>query len=47
VNKRQQLDDFLRQCTSGSGSGSKWGVCALLLSDKSETSALYKSLAMR
>ncbi|EFN59909.1 hypothetical protein CHLNCDRAFT_132941 [Chlorella variabilis] len=48
VNKQQHLADFLRQCTSGTGGGSsKWGVCALLLSDKSETSALYKSLALR
>lgn len=29
------------------GGGAKWGVCALLLSDRSETSALYKSLALR
>ncbi|KAL4447472.1 hypothetical protein ABPG75_004691 [Micractinium tetrahymenae] len=47
VNKQAQLTDFLRQCTSGAGSSSKWGVCALLLSDKGETSALYKSLALR
>lgn len=47
LSKASQLPDFLRQCTAGAGSAAKWGVCALLLSDKSETSALYKSLALR
>ncbi|KAI3429290.1 hypothetical protein D9Q98_005386 [Chlorella vulgaris] len=47
VSKQSHLSDFLRQCTSGGGSSSKWGACALLLSDKSETSSLYKSLALR
>ena len=55
VNRLPQLDDFLQQCTRGGGgggagagaSGSKWGVCALLLTDKHETSPLYKSLALR
>ncbi|PSC75035.1 domain containing [Micractinium conductrix] len=46
VNKKQQLEDFLKQCAPGSGS-SKWGVCALLLSNRGDTSALYKSLALR
>lgn len=45
-----QLTDFLSLC-SGSGaaakSASRWGVCALLLTDKGETSPLYKSLALR
>lgn len=47
VHKEAQLDDFLRQCQAGGKEGAKWGVCALLLSDKGETPALYKSLAMR
>jgi hypothetical protein len=47
VSKKAQLDDLLKHCGPGAGSGSKWGVCALLLSDKRETSALYKSLALR
>lgn len=47
VSKESQLADLLRQCQGGPGSSSRWGVCALLLSDKGETSALYKSLALR
>ncbi len=47
VSKQSHLTDLLRQCTSGGGSSSKWGACALLLSDKRETSSLYKSLALR
>ena len=47
VSKKAQLEDLLKQCSPGAGSGSKWGVCALLLSDKADTSALYKSLALR
>lgn len=51
VAKEAQLSDFLRQCQGGGGAGgaagARWGVCTLLLSDKGETSALYKSLAMR
>lgn len=48
VNKEAQLADFLRQCQGGGPrSSARWGVCALLLSDKAETPALYKSLALR
>lgn len=43
------LDALLRTCQLGGGSGSasKWGLCVLLLTPKHDTSALYKSLALR
>ena len=44
---QRQLDDFLKTCQPGSASAAKWGVCVLLLTAKTQTSALYKSLASR
>lgn len=40
------LGRLLRSCEPGS-KASKWGLCLLLLTPKRETSALYKSLALR
>ncbi|KAK9821669.1 hypothetical protein WJX74_006601 [Apatococcus lobatus] len=45
VNKQPQLDSFLSQCTSQGAKAAAWGVCILLLTAKSNTAPLYKSLA--
>jgi len=46
VNKPVQLSDFLQRCSSKSGKDSaSWGLCVMLLTAKSETAALYKSLS--
>lgn len=48
VNKPAQLSDFLQRCSSSGKSGkdaASWGLCVLLLTAKSETAALYKSLS--
>ncbi|DBA98372.1 TPA: hypothetical protein ACH3X3_012387 [Trebouxia sp. C0006] len=49
VNKPAQLSDFLQRCSSSSSKSSKdsasWSLCVLLLTAKSDTAALYKSLS--
>ena len=51
VNKPAQLSDFLQRCSSSSSSSksgkdsASWSLCVLLLTAKSETAALYKSLS--
>jgi protein disulfide-isomerase A6 len=44
VARPAQLPAFLKACQPG---GVKWGACALLFTAKTDTSALYKSLALR
>ena len=39
-----QVDDFLRDCVSGSKQA-KWAACAILFTDKDRTAHLTKSLA--
>ena len=46
ITKPAQLEPFFKKCAPGAG-GAKWGACALLFTAKGETSALYKSLALR
>lgn len=46
ISKPAQLQAFLKKCAPGAG-GVKWGACMLLFTAKGETSALYKSLALR
>ncbi|KAL3131807.1 hypothetical protein ABBQ38_007523 [Trebouxia sp. C0009 RCD-2024] len=48
VTKAAQLSDFLQRCSDSGKSGknaASWGVCVLLLTAKSETAPLYKSLS--
>ena len=48
VNKPAQLSDFLQRCSSSNKSGktsASWSLCVLLLTAKSDTAALYKSLS--
>lgn len=44
-----QVSEFLQRCSSSSSKASKnaasWGVCVLLLTAKTETAPLYKSLS--
>lgn len=48
VTKPAQVSDFLRRCSDSSKSGKNaaaWGLCVLLLTAKTETAPLYKSLS--
>ena len=48
VSKPAQLSDFLQRCSDSSKTGkdaAAWGLCVLLLTAKTETAALYKSLS--
>jgi len=51
VNKPAQLSDFLQRCSSSSSSSkagkdsASWSLCVLLLTAKTDTAALYKSLS--
>lgn len=46
LNRANQLHDFVLK-SSGSGASAKWNVGIVLFTSKSETSSLYKSLALR
>ena len=45
ISKSRQLEEFLTRCGSGRQGNASWRVCVLLFTEKSVTSALYKSLA--
>ena len=48
IAKPAQVSDFLQRCSSSSKTGknvASWGVCVLLLTAKTETAPLYKSLS--
>lgn len=48
VNKPAQMSDFLQRCSGSSKTGknaASWGACVLLLTAKTETAPLYKSLS--
>ena len=50
IAKPAQVSDLLQRCSSSSKPGknaASWGVCVLLLTAKSETAPLYKSLSGR
>ena len=46
VGSQQQLGSFLAQCSRAGGKpAAAWGVCILLLTAKTSTAPMYKSLA--
>lgn len=48
ITKPAQVPDFLQRCSissKSSKSAASWGLCVLLLTAKTETAPLYKSLS--
>lgn len=45
LSSKRALEALLKDCGGGARSGAAWGLCLVLVTDKRETSPLYRSLS--